>query len=370
MKKLMFFSIMTLFFSFIKIQDPKTLEIGAEAPDFNLKGTDGKVYTLKSFSKSKVLMIIFTCNHCPTAQAYESRIKQLVTDYKGKGVQVIAISSNDPAGVRLDELGYSDLNDSYKEMIVRAKEQNFNFPYLFDGGTQEVANKYGPIVTPHVFIFDEKRILRYLGRIDDVEDPKKTPKIFDVRNALDALVANKPVPVEKTKTFGCSIKWAEKIKLSKTELEEWAKEPVALDTIDEAGIQNLLKNDSKKLRLINVWATWCGPCVKELPDFMTLNKMYRGRDFEFITISADKLGKADKALQILQKIRASNKNYIFNGDDTYKMIDLIDKEWQGALPYTLLVEPNGKIIYQKQGTIDPAKMKTLIVDHPLIGRVF
>ena len=370
MKKLMFFSLMTLFFSFIKIQDPKTLEIGAEAPDFNLKGTDGKVYTLKSFSKSKVLMIIFTCNHCPTAQAYESRIKQLVTDYKGKGVQVIAISSNDPAGVRLDELGYSDLNDSYKEMIVRAKEQNFNFPYLFDGGTQEVANKYGPIVTPHVFIFDEKRILRYLGRIDDVEDPKKTPKIFDVRNALDALVANKPVPVEKTKTFGCSIKWAEKIKLSKTELEEWAKEPVALDTIDEAGIQNLLKNDSKKLRLINVWATWCGPCVKELPDFMTLNKMYRGRDFEFITISADKLGKADKALQILQKIRASNKNYIFNGDDTYKMIDLIDKEWQGALPYTLLVEPNGKIIYQKQGTIDPAKMKTLIVDHPLIGRVF
>lgn len=370
MKKLMFFSLMTLFFSFIKIQDPKTLEIGAAAPDFNLKGTDGKVYTLKSFSKSKVLMIIFTCNHCPTAQAYESRIKQLVTDYKGKGVQVVAISSNDPAGVRLDELGYSDLNDSYKEMIVRAKEQNFNFPYLFDGGTQEVANKYGPIVTPHVFIFDEKRILRYLGRIDDVEDPKKTPKIFDVRNALDALVANKPVPVEKTKTFGCSIKWAEKIKLSKTELEEWAKEPVALDTIDEAGIQNLLKNDSKKLRLINVWATWCGPCVKELPDFMTLNKMYRGRDFEFITISADKLGKADKALQILQKIRASNKNYIFNGDDTYKMIDLIDKEWQGALPYTLLVEPNGKIIYQKQGTIDPAKMKTLIVDHPLIGRVF
>ena len=178
------------------------------------------------------------------------------------------------------------------------------------------------------------------------------------------------MPVEKTKTFGCSIKWAEKIKLSKSEIDEWAKEPVVLDTIDETGIQNLLKNDSKKLRLINVWATWCGPCVKELPDFMTINKMYRRRDFELITISADKLGKADKALQILQKIRASNKNYIFNGDDTYKMIDLIDKEWQGALPYTLLVEPNGKVIYQKQGAIDPAKMKTLIVDHPLIGRVY
>ncbi len=370
MKKLTFSFFIILFFSFIKTQDPKTLEIGAAAPDFNLKGTDGKMYTLKSFSKAKVLMILFTCNHCPTAQAYESRIKQLVTDYKNKGVQVVAISPNDPTGIQLDELGYSDLSDSYEEMILRAKEQNYNFPYLFDGTTQEVAKKYGPIATPHVFIFDEKRILRYSGRIDDVEDPKKTPKNFDTRNALDALVTNKPVPVEKTKTFGCSIKWAEKIKLSKSEMEEWAKEPVALDSIDEAGIQNLLKNNTKKLRLINVWATWCGPCVKELPDFMTINKMYRRRDFELITISADKLGKADKALQILQKIHASNKNYIFNGDDTYKMIDLIDKEWQGALPYTLLVEPNGKIIYQKQGTIDPAKMKTLIVDHPLIGRVY
>ena len=366
----MFSFFVILSFSFVKTQDRKTLEIGAAAPDFNLKGTDGKMYTLKSFSKAKVLMILFTCNHCPTAQAYESRVKQLAMDYKNKGVQVVAISSNDPTSVRLDELGYSDLNDTYKEMIVRAKEQKFNFPYLFDGGTQVVANKYGPIVTPHVFIFDEKRILRYTGRIDDVEDPKKTPKIFDTRNALDALVANKSVPVEKTKTFGCGIKWAEKTKLGKTELEEWAKEPVALDTIDEAGIQNLLKNDSKKLRLINVWATWCGPCVNELPDFMTINKMYRGRDFELITISADKLGKTDKALEILKKIRASNKNYIFNGEDTYKMIDLIDKSWQGALPYTLLVEPNGKIIYQKQGTIDPAKMKTLIVDHALIGRVF
>ena len=370
MKKLTFAFFIILFFGFIKIHDPKTLEIGAAAPDFNLKGTDGKMYTLSSFSKSKILMIVFTCNHCPTAQAYESRIKQLVTDYKSKGVQVVAISPNDPSGIQLDELGYSDLSDSYEEMILRAKEQNFNFPYLFDGGTQEVANKYGPIATPHVFIFDEKRILRYSGRIDDVEDPKKTPKNFDTRNALDALVANKPVPVEKTKTFGCSIKWAEKIKLSKSEIEEWAKEPVALDTIDEAGIQNLLKNNSKKLRLINVWATWCGPCVNELPDFMTINKMYRRRDFELITISADKLGKADKALQILQKIHASNKNYIFKGDDTYKMIDLIDKDWQGALPYTLLVEPNGKVIYQKQGAIDPAKMKTLIVDHPLIGRVY
>ncbi len=359
-----------LFLGFINFQDHPTLGIGATAPDFNLKGVDGKMYSLSSFSKSKILAIIFSCNHCPTAQAYEGRIKQLAADYQNKGVQVVVISPNDPKGIRLDELGYSDLSDSYDDMVLRAKEQNYNFPYLFDGGTQEVATKYGPIATPHVFIFDEKRILRYSGRIDDVENPKKTPKNNDTRNALDALFASKPVPVDKTKTFGCSIKWSEKEKLTKSEKEEWATEPVALDTIDELGLQKLLKNETSKLRLINVWATWCGPCVNELPDFMTINHMYRRRDFEFITISADKLAKKDKALQILQQINASNKNYIFTIDDTYKLIDLIDKNWQGALPYTLLVEPNGKIIYQKQGPIDAAKMKSMIVDNPLIGRVY
>jgi peroxiredoxin len=370
MKNLILFLATFLCFSFIKPQDPKTLEIGTAAPDFSLKGVDGKTYTLKSFAKSKVLMIVFTCNHCPTAQAYESRLKKLVSDYEPKGVQVVAISPNDPLSIRLDELGYSDLSDSYDEMVLRAKDQKFNFPYLYDGETQEVSNKYGPMATPHVFIFDEKRILRYSGRIDDVEDPKKTPKNFNTRNSLDALVANKPLPVEKTKTFGCSIKWAEKVKLTNSEKEAWAKEPVALENIDEEGLKKLLENKTDKLRLINVWATWCGCCVQELPDFMTINRMYRGRDFELITISADKIEKKDKALKVLKEKQASNKNYIFTGDDTYKLIELVDKNWQGALPYTLLVEPNGKIIYQKQGTIDPMKMKTLIVDNPLIGRVY
>lgn len=370
MKKLSLFLAPIILFSFIKIQDPKTLELGAAAPDFNLKGTDGKLYTLNSFAKSKILMIVFTCNHCPTAQAYEGRLKKLASEYENKGVQLVAISPNDPLSIRLEELGYSDLSDSYDEMVLRAKEQNFNFPYLYDGETQEVSNKYGPMATPHVFIFDEKRILRYSGRIDDVEDPKKTPKNFDTRNALDALVANKPLPVEKTKTFGCSIKWAEKATVLNSEKDGWAKEPVALEDIDEEGLKKLLENKTDKLRLINVWATWCGCCVQELPDFMTINRMYRSRDFEFITVSADKIDKKAKALKVLKEKQASNKNYIFSGDDTYKLIELIDKDWQGALPYTLLVEPNGKIIYQKQGTIDAAKMKTLIVDNPLIGRVY
>ncbi|HEY3405099.1 MAG TPA: redoxin domain-containing protein [Ohtaekwangia sp.] len=347
-------------------EDPVTLAIGAKAPEFSLPATDGKTYTLKDFDQYKTLVIVFTCNHCPTAQAYEDRIKQLVTDYAGKGVGIIAISPNDPQSVRLDELGYSDLDDSFEDMKIRAKDKQYNFTYLYDGETSEVSMKYGPQATPHVFIFDENRTLRYTGRIDDGEKPG-TAKTHDVRNALDAIVAGKPVPVEKTKTFGCSIKWPSKREWAAKEQEVWAKETVNIDELDLTKLKALLKNDSKNYRLINVWATWCGPCVTEFPEFVTMNRMYRNREFELVTISMDDLARKPNALTFLTKKQASMKNYIFKGDK-YQFIEALDKKWEGALPYTLFVAPGGKILYGKQGLIEPQELKKIIVEN--IGRIY
>jgi thiol-disulfide isomerase/thioredoxin len=357
-----------LYFRFTS--DHPSLPIGSPAPPFSLPGTDGKTYSLASFDKSDILVIIFTCNHCPTAQAYEDRIIQLTNDYASKKVSVVAIMPNDPSSINLDELGYTDMGDSFEEMKLRAKEKKFNFPYLYDGENEKVALAYGPIATPHVFIFDRKRILRYSGRIDNIEKPTKTPTEKDTRNAIDELLAGKPVSVPTTKVFGCSIKWAEKSSWIDKAKVEWAKEPVSLDTIDEKGIRDLVQNHSDKLRLINVWATWCGPCVAEFPEFITMNRMYRKRDFEFISISADGIEKQKKALQYLQKQEASNKNYIFSEDNNYKLIDAIDPKWPGALPYTILVEPGGKIVYAKEGAIDPAELKKAIVENQFIGRYY
>jgi thiol-disulfide isomerase/thioredoxin len=351
-------------------EEHPTLAINSKAPDFKLQGVDGKIYTLASFNKAKILVMVFTCNHCPTAQAYEDRIIQLTKDYSSKGVSVVAIMPNDANAVRLDELGYTDMGDSFAEMKLRAKQKKYNFPYLYDGKTQTVAKAYGPVATPHVFIFDKERKLRYQGRIDDVEKPTKTPNNFDTRNAIDALLENKEPPVQTTKVFGCSIKWASKETTNKTYEEKWAAEPVDVETIDEAGIKDLLKNNSDKLRLINIWATWCGPCVTEFPDFITMNRMYRRRDFEFISISADDPTKKDKVLKFLKNNQASNKNYIFNTDDKYKLIEAVDPKWQGALPYTVLVEPGGTIVYGKQGAINVAEMKKAIVENKMIGRYY
>ena len=113
------------------------LQIGDKAPDFDLPGVDGKRYSLKDFADAKLLLVVFTCNHCPTAQAYESRIMQLHADYKDKGVALVAISPNDDQALRLDELGYTDVGDSFDDMKVRANERGFTFPYLYDGETQK-----------------------------------------------------------------------------------------------------------------------------------------------------------------------------------------------------------------------------------------
>ncbi len=349
-------------------QTPKPIEPGTKAPDFNLPGVDGKNYSLEDFKDHEILVVLFTCNHCPTAQAYEDKFIKIVDDYKDKGVGFVGISPNADDAVSLSELGYSDMGDSMEEMKLRVKQKGYNFPYLYDGETQKASLAYGPLATPHVFVFDKERVLRYSGRIDDTENPYVEPKTTDLVNALDALVSGKEVPVTKTKTFGCSIKWSWKDEWAKKQLEEWAKEPVSIDEISLAEAGDLMKNDSKKLRLVNFWATWCGPCIIEFPELVSINRMYRDRDFEFISVSTDKINKKEKALEILTKKEASNTNYIYSGKDIYELIEVVDKDWQGSLPYTALIAPGGEILYKVEGTFDPPALKMAIVEH--LGRFY
>ncbi|HSI35601.1 MAG: redoxin domain-containing protein [Phycisphaerae bacterium] len=343
----------------------ETLAIGAAAPDFNLPGVDGKDHALKDFAQAKLLLIVFTTNHCPTAQAYDQRLIDLHKDYAPKGVAVVAISPNDPLAVRLDELGYTDVTDDLESMKIRAKDRNFAFPYLYDGKTQSVSKAYGCQATPHVFLFDAERKLRYTGRIDD--EQVKPPTKHDLRNALDALLAGKPVPVEKTKVFGCSTKWASKREEAAKSLAKWDAEPVELTEIDLAGIKALAKNDGQKLRVINVWATWCAPCTAELPELVAMNRMYRKRPFEMVTISLDDPEKKQLAHDKLKELKVATTNYLYKGDRD-AMMTALDAKWEGPVPHTLIVAPGGKVIYRHTGQFDPLEVKRAIVGH--LGRTY
>jgi peroxiredoxin len=175
----------------------KTLKIGSEAPSFNLIAVDGKNYGLKSLSDREILVIIFSCNHCPYVQAYEDRIKAIQNDYFKKGVQVIAINSNDAA--KYEE-------DSFENMKKRASEKIFNFPYLRDE-EQSVARAFDASHTPEVFVFDKQRKLVYHGKIDDNwKEPEKVQNKY-LRDVLDEILSNEEVSVPETFSIGCTIKW-------------------------------------------------------------------------------------------------------------------------------------------------------------------
>ena len=331
--------------------DFPTLPLGSKAPAFNLPGVDGRNYTLNDFTDARILVVVFTCNHCPTAQYYQGRIKQIVTDYENKGVALVAIMPNDPKSVRLDELGWTDLGDSFGEMKIRAKEQQFNFPYLYDGETESVARAYGPVATPHVFVFDAERKLRYVGAIDNSQRIENVTKNY-LRDALDALLDGKEPPITETKAIGCSIKWAGKENLVKAYLEKLDEEPVSISKADTTDLQALRRNDSGKFRLINFWATWCPPCVAEFDDLVTVNRMYRHRDFELVTVSINTPDEENQVLEFLKKEHASNRNLIFASNDTEQLMNAFDPQWQGAVPYTVLIDPEGKIIYHEVGSVD------------------
>jgi len=368
MMAMRFFALLLLCFTLhAAAEDPAvpTLAPGAAAPDFTLPGVDGRDWSLKDFAAAKLLVVVFTCNHCPTAQAYEERLKAIVADYKNKGVAVVAISPNDPKSIRLDELGYTDLSDTFEEMKIRAAERQFNFPYLYDGETEAVSRQYGPTTTPHAFVFDGERKLRYVGRIDDSER-ESLVKTRDLRSALDGLLAGNAPAVAQTKAFGCSIKWAGKQDQVKAFMEKLAKEPVSVEAVDAAGLAALRKGEGSKLRLINFWATWCGPCVTEFPELVEINRMYRHREFEFVAVSANFPDEKNEVLKFLTRQQASNRNLLFGSTDKYALMAAFDKEWSGALPFTVLVNGAGETLYKKEGAIEAPELKRAILK--AIGR--
>jgi thiol-disulfide isomerase/thioredoxin len=341
-------------------QEHPVLKIGASLPDFALKGVDGKVHTPADYKDSAVLVVMFISNHCPASQNYESRMKQITADYAGKGVQVIAIAPNGPQAVAPRELNYSDVDDSFEAMVERATHRQFPFPYLYDGETQAIAHQFGPKVTPHVFIFDKDRKLRFEGRIDDAMR-EVNAKTHETRDALDALLAGKPVAVETTPVFGCSTKWNSAVAGKQRELKEWAAKPVAVETTTLAGLQQLMKNPTGKMLMINFWATWCGPCQVEYPELLTSYLWYRSRDFEFVSVSVDAPSDRAAVTRFLNEHHSAIRNLQVDTEDVYAVQKAVDPKWQSGVPYTIVLAPDGTVIYRRDGEVDILKLRRAIL---------
>jgi peroxiredoxin len=291
---------------------------------------------------------------------YERRIEQLYEDYGKRGVAVVAIQGNDPNATLIGELDSSDIGDTLEEMKIRVQYKHLHYPYLYDGATQSVADAYGPQATPHVFIFDKDRRLRYQGRMDNSYRVEKV-NTQDARNAIDALLANKPVPVAHTAVFGCSTKWKEKEALRVASEEKLNAQPISVELVDAAGLKKLRANAGDNYTLVSFWATWCGSCVEEFSDLQDTFRMYDDRGFQLVTVSANMPDEKAGVLRFLQRKHATSRNLLFASDNTAALQAAFDPKWQSAVPYTVLLAPGGKVLYSSIGSVDILELRRKIL---------
>ena len=336
------------------------LAIGSPAPDFSLPSVDGKIHKLSDYGASPVLVVVFTCNHCPIAQMYEQRIQQLEQDYRGRGVAVVAIQPNDPKAIRIDELDSSDMSDSLEEMKIRVEYKQLHYPYLYDGETQSVTRAYGPQATPHVFVFDEERKLRYEGRFDN-SYRKELVNTQDARNAIEAILANREVPLKHTGVFGCSTKWQEKAASRVEALRKIEEEPVKLEMAAADDLKKLRANPTAHMILVSFWATWCGACIDEFADFQDTFQMYKDRDLELITVAANMPDEKPGVMKMLERKHATSRNLLFASNETTALQMAFDPAWDSAVPYTVLIEPGGKVLYKRLGSVDMLELRRTIL---------
>jgi len=336
------------------------MPIGTRIPDFTLPGADGKTHSLSEWASAKFLAVVFECNHCPVSQIYEGRIKKLYDDYRGKGVALVAINPNNPGSVRLNEEGYTDLEDSLPEMKLRLADRHITWPYLYDGETQAIATKFGVVATPHIYIFDQERKLRYQGRIDDNQN-EALVKSQDARAALDALLAGKPAPVENTRAFGCSTKWLSKAEGSQSrgaEMERIKAEPVKLDTAGADELRKLRANSSGKVQVVTFWSTKCTACADTFHDLETTYRMYRLRAFTLVTVATDPPAEKPAVMDFLQKQYASGTN-LQSSADQKELQAAFGEKWKATSPFTEVIAQDGTVIYKKEGKLALADLLAL-----------
>jgi peroxiredoxin len=335
------------------------LPLGSAAPDFTLPGVDGTSHKLSDYASSKVLAVVFTCDHCPNAQMYEGRVTQLYNDYKDKGVAVVAISPNDPKAIRIDELDSSDVSDTLDEMKIRVAYKHLQYPYLYDG---VVSRAYGPQASPHIFIFDQQRKLRYEGAIDDSYRIEFVKRHYAL-DAINAVLADQEVAVKHTGAFGCSTKWSDKEAANVAFMEKLNAQPVSIDTVSADALKALHKNADGNVRLIQFWSTRCSACLEEFAGIQDIYRMYSDRNFELVVVSMNKPNEKPLVTQWLEKTHATSRNLLFDSENTAALQKAFDPKWEAGpeVPYTILLDADGNVLYQTDKPVDQLKLRRTIL---------
>jgi thiol-disulfide isomerase/thioredoxin len=248
----------------------------------------------------------------------------------------------------LNDLAYTDVGETLDDMRLRAAYNHLEYPYLSDGESQTLTKQFRVVTTPHIFVFDRERRLQYQGRLEEAP------------SAVETLLSGKPVRSTRTPVAGCTVKG-----LGAPERDERLAAveaaPVTVEGIDASGLKRLRQNGTGKLLLVNFWATWCAPCVSEFPDLEMTYRMYKGRNVEFVTVSVNDPAERPAVIEFLRQHHASHPNWQFATSDVYGLQEAFDPKLPAPVPLTLLLAPNGDVLYQELGASDIPRLRRAIL---------
>jgi peroxiredoxin len=322
--------------------------IGQAAPDFSLKDLKGNSQSLQAH-RGKIVVITFLSTQCPIANAYHERLRALATDYTGKNVVLLGL--------------YPNNTESLSVIKSKAAQEKFTFPVMRDEGNI-VADLYSAMTTPEIFVVDGQGVLRYHGRIDNSAETSRVVR-SDLREALNEMLDGKPVSVSQTKQFGCSIKRAKAPAANTKAVSTAAPVQAAKVALLKAADFPKLRDSAKgQVLVLNFWATWCGPCVAEFPEFVQLDAKYRDKGVKVIAISADEPSDLEsKVRPFLKQQKAIFDTYVQDVENVEDIINQINKDWPGALPATFIFDKQGNIAHSFLGIVDREKLLAVVEEN-------
>ena len=339
---------------------------GEKYPSFTLEGTDGKQYHHNQFKDKEFVCIILYSNHCKISQSFEGLIKEISEHLDSENSMLLLVSPNNEYALLPDELAYSDVGDSLKEMRIRSKERNFEFPYLYDGVKQSIPNQLSAKSTPHAFLFNKTRSLVYSGRIGDYNDPDNLEK-SDLYQTYRIARNHTHIKQVITKVHGTAIKTKEDIFIANEVRRRYSEESVKVRPINQQTLKFFLKYNLGKTTLFYLWSAKDQNSRENLLILSEIYKIFRKRGLKLFTINIDKDLKETK-LQ-LEKAQLSASNFILPGNEISPLVRYIPNNTTRVTPLTLLFSKEQQTLFSKIGSIDSLILKRLILKDLKISNI-
>jgi peroxiredoxin len=325
----------------------RSVPIGSLAPNFTLTDLAGRRHSREDY-RGKHLILTFISARCPISKAYHERLRAIASDY-GLRPDTVLLGINASADESIDEIR------------LDAERNSLAFPILRDP-QGEVADAFGAQRTPDVYVIDAEGRLRYRGRIDSAHRPRRDMR-HDLREALSELLAGNAITTPETMAMGCPIvRVGDKSSVSNGQQPKPASPPPGTQVrlLKPQDYWKMVGSTPGKVVVVNFWATWCGPCVAELPELIRISETLKSQGVRFVGVSADEqVDLESTVVPFLAARKVPYEQFLQQTDDPQEMIDVVDKDWPGTLPATFIYNKKGKLAFHRLGIID---RETLITE--------